>query len=75
MRSPQILAQSSQRLSASVKAVHPEIGRRGIAAFRNILVHDYLGINTARVWEVVEQDLPTLERTVGALPLELGDSP
>ena len=34
---------------------------------RNILVHDYLGINLQRVWEIVEEDLPMLKRQVAAL--------
>jgi uncharacterized protein with HEPN domain len=61
LRNLQTLAESTQRLSADLKAAHPDVDWRGIHGLRNILVHDYLGINLARVWEIVEGDLPILK--------------
>ena len=63
LRNLQTLAESTQRLSADLKAAHPEVDWRGISGLRNILVHDYLGINLVRVWEIVERDLPGSQRT------------
>lgn len=60
LRNLQVLAQSSQSLSDSTKELHPEVDWRGIIAFRNVLVHEYLGINLARIWEIVEGELPQL---------------
>jgi uncharacterized protein with HEPN domain len=31
---------------------------------RHVLVHDYLGIDLAEVWAVVERDLPALKKQV-----------
>ena len=64
LRELQELAESTQRLSTGLKTAHPEIPWLAIAGFRNVLVHDYLGISLPRVWEVMERDLPTLERAV-----------
>ena len=49
-----MLSESTQRLSDGLKEAHPEVDWRGISGFRNVLVHDYLGINLIRVWEIVE---------------------
>jgi uncharacterized protein with HEPN domain len=67
LRNLQTLAESTQRLSADLKAAHPEVDWRGISGLRNILVHDYLGINLARVWEIVERDLPVLKGQIETL--------
>ena len=75
IRNLQILAESSQRLSDSVKALHPEIDWREISAFRNILVHGYFGVNLSRVWDIVEQDLPPLRDQVEAILRDLGAAP
>jgi uncharacterized protein with HEPN domain len=61
MRNLQTLAESTQRLSESFKSRHPRINWRGLAGFRNVLVHDYLGINLQRVWQIIERDVPDLQ--------------
>lgn len=60
LRRLQTIAESSQRLSSELRARHPEIPWRDVAAFRNRLVHDYLGVDLERAWAVVERDLPPL---------------
>ena len=62
LRNLQTLAESTQRLSKSFKEKHPAIDWRGLAGLRNILVHDYLGLNLSRVWSLVEKHLPELKR-------------
>lgn len=61
LRNLQVLAESSQRVSAELKQAHPEVPWRTLAAFRNVLVHAYLGINLGRIWEIVSSDLPALK--------------
>lgn len=70
LRNLQTLAESTQRLSESVKGAHPEINWRGISGLRNILVHDYLGVNLPRIWEVVEEFVPGLKRKIDSLLVE-----
>ena|SRR3990172_2874493 len=66
LRELQELAESAQRLSPSLRERHPEVPWREIAGFRNVLVHNYLGLNLSRVWEIIERDLPVLKRTMTA---------
>ena len=60
LRELQTLAESTQRLSNELKEAHPEVPWESISGFRNVLVHDYLGIRLERVWEIIERDLPVL---------------
>jgi uncharacterized protein YutE (UPF0331/DUF86 family) len=39
----------------------------GLAGLRNILVHDYVAVDTARLWEAVDARLPDLEAVEAAL--------
>lgn len=61
LRNLQVLAESTQRLSEDFKMRHPEIEWYKIAGLRNILVHDYLGIDLETVWAVVADKLPELK--------------
>lgn len=62
LRNLQTIGQSARNLSEDLKANHPETDWRGIVAFRNVLVHDYLGVDLERVWDIVEDDLRDLKR-------------
>ncbi len=69
LRNLHTLAESTQRLSEALKSAHPEIVWRNIAAFRNVVVHGYLGISLTQVWDIVELDLPQLKCKIeGILP-------
>ena len=69
LRNLQTLAESTQRLPPAWKAKHPEIDWVKISGFRNVLAHDYLGIDLERVWKILERELPALKDTI-ALMLE-----
>lgn len=64
MRNLQTLAESSQRLSSELKATESQMPWRELSGFRNVIVHGYLGIDTAGVWLVVEKDLPPLDEAL-----------
>jgi len=64
IRNLQTLSESSQRLSDSFKDQQLSIPWRDIAGFRNILVHDYLGLDLEVIWSVVEIDLPGIREAL-----------
>ena len=70
MRNLQILAESTQRLSDSLKGRYPEVDWRNISGFRNVAVHEYLSIDLKMIWDIVEQDLPVLEEQIEAILIE-----
>jgi len=67
LRNLQTLAESTQRLSESLKAKRKEIDWEALSGFRNVLVHDYLGIDLERVFDSIENDLPGLRAAVESL--------
>ena len=67
------LSESAQRLSDALKDKHPEIPWLAISGFRNVIVHDYLGLNLERVWMIIERDLPPLRAAVEAMLRSLDD--
>jgi uncharacterized protein with HEPN domain len=59
-------------MSSSFRDVHPAIPWAQVVAMRNVLVHDYFGIDLEEVWQAVERDLPPLERELRAVAGEAG---
>jgi uncharacterized protein with HEPN domain len=72
VRRLQVMAESSQRISEARKLSHPEIDWFRIAGFRNVLVHDYLGLDLDTVWNILENDLPDLKRELKKMLAEMG---
>jgi uncharacterized protein with HEPN domain len=60
-------AESSQRISSRLKEQHPQVDWRILSAFRNVVVHDYLGMSLSRVWDIVESDLPDLKEHIAII--------
>ena len=74
LRNLQILAESAQRISPNLKAAHPEVEWSKIAGLRNVLAHDYLGINLVRIWEILQHGLPELKNQVATILKALGEA-
>lgn len=72
LRNLSTLTESTLRLSDGLRDSYPDVAWKEIAKFRNVVVHDYLGVNLDRVWKIVENDLPVLERQARAILDDLG---
>ncbi len=71
VRNLQVLAESTQRISAERKSMHPEVEWKTISGFRNVLVHNYLGLDVEEVWKIVETDLPALQAKMQLMESEI----
>jgi uncharacterized protein with HEPN domain len=60
----QTLAEATQRLSDDLRTRHSELPWRDITAFRNRIVHGYLGVSMEVVWDIIVGDLPPLSAVV-----------
>jgi len=67
LRNLQTLAESTQRISDALKSRHTEVDWYRISGFRNILVHDYLGVDIERVWNILVNDLPDFKSAIARI--------
>ena len=64
LRNLHTLAESTQRLSERLRRQHNEIDWRAISGFRNLIVHDYLGVDFMFCWKIIEKDIPMLKKAI-----------
>jgi uncharacterized protein with HEPN domain len=64
LRNLQVMSESTQRLSDNFKDKYKEIEWAKISGLRNILVHDYLGVDLETVWNIVATKLPQLKEVI-----------
>lgn len=67
LRNFEIIGEAAKRLSDAGKNRRPDIPWREIAGFRDVLIHNYMGVNLRRVWNVIENNLPKLQQAVDDL--------
>ena len=60
----EILGEACRGLSDDFRKAHPDELWSDVVSFRNVLAHQYFGIDLEAVWEVVIRDLPELKRKV-----------
>lgn len=69
LRNLQTMAEATTRLSPAVTLTEPGIDWRALVGFRNILVHNYLGIDLEQIWAITQREVPAL-RDAAARRLE-----
>jgi uncharacterized protein with HEPN domain len=67
IRKFEIIGEAVKHLSEQTTGRRSDIPWKRIAGMRDRLTHDYLGVDLALVWTVVERDLPFLRTAVEAL--------
>jgi uncharacterized protein with HEPN domain len=60
----QVIGEASNHLSDSLTGKYEDIPWADIVGLRNIIVHQYFGIDLKQVWETVELDMPVLKARV-----------
>jgi uncharacterized protein with HEPN domain len=63
----QIIGEAASKLNPMFRKTHQQVPWPQIIKMRHVLVHDYLGIDLAEVWAVVDRDLPTLKKQVSRM--------
>ncbi len=72
IRNLEVIGEAVKRLPEQVRSQQPDIEWKKIAGLRDILIHEYFGINVEVVWDVIQHKLSELEAAAKKL---LGSQP
>ena len=61
IRQLEIIGEANKRLSQEVRSRYPDIPWKRMAGLRDVLVHDYLGVDLDMVWQIAQTYLPKLK--------------
>lgn len=61
IRRIEIIGEAVKKLPADFKKKYPSIQWAEIAGMRDVLIHDYFGVNMNVVWKTIQKDIPKLK--------------
>ena len=60
LRNLEIIGEAARNIPAEITSQHPEIPWAEMFTMRNIVIHEYHGVNPEIIWQTVKEDLPPL---------------
>ena len=71
MRNLAIIGEAAKKIPADVRRKYPDVAWKKMAGLRDIVVHDYFGIDEDIIWDVVSIRIPELTRHLDQMVREL----
>ncbi len=62
-----IIGEMVAKISSEYRTNHPDIPWQDIKDFRNIVAHDYFGIDSTEIWSIIQTHLPKLKTQILSL--------
>jgi len=64
IREFEIIGEAVGKLPETLKGRRPDVEWQDIRDFRNLLTHEYFGVDLEIVWKIIEDDLPVLMEAI-----------
>jgi uncharacterized protein with HEPN domain len=61
IRNLEILGEAARNIPDDLREEHPEIPWRRMIGLRNIVAHQYFGIDETVIWKIATEDVPSVE--------------
>ena len=74
IRQLEIVGEATKRLSSDLRVRYPEVPWRRIAGLRDVLIHDYMGVDIVAVWQITQKDLPSFKEQVQLILRDMGQT-
>ncbi len=64
VRSIEVIGEATKKIPDSLKSKYPNIEWKAIAGMRDVLIHDYFGVDYDIVWDVAVNKIPVLHKEI-----------
>jgi uncharacterized protein with HEPN domain len=61
VRNLEIIGEAARGVPKLIRSKHPEVDWKRITGLRNILIHEYFGVDAEIIWDIAQSKLDILE--------------
>jgi uncharacterized protein with HEPN domain len=69
----EIIGEAANHISDETKEKFSEIQWRQITGLRHVLVHEYFGIDSRLIWQIIVDDIPSLKINIKEVLLSISE--
>jgi len=73
IRCLEVLGEAAKHIPTSFRKKHSDLPWSNMAGMRDVLIHDYMGVDLKTVWKVTQERLPELKPLIEGLRLAKND--
>ncbi len=70
IRNLEIVGEAVKKIPENIRIAHPEVEWKKIAGLRDILIHEYFGVDAEILWDILIHKLPLLLKQVQTILAE-----
>jgi uncharacterized protein with HEPN domain len=67
IRNLEIIGEATKKISQGIRDQYSDIPWREMAGMRDVLIHEYFGVDLNIIWNVVESELPKIKSKMTAV--------
>lgn len=71
IRQLEVIGEATKQLSDDLRTQYSEVPWRKIAGLRDVLIHNYLGVDLNTVWNITQTNIPVLREQIEAIMTDL----
>lgn len=67
VRNLEVIGEAVKNIPPDIKDKHPNIEWKKIAGLRDVLIHEYFGVDKEVLWDIIQNKLPDLKTKISAV--------
>ena len=67
IRNCEVIGEAVKHIPEDFRAIHPEVDWQGLAGLRDVLIHQYFGVDYVTLWNIVAKECPVYCAALAAL--------